>query len=98
MESNRELEEAAQQFAITIQTRPGTLSRLNAIEWFKAGANWQTERMEKSKPDDLLFNKDWESVKTTLAVNFLRLPEDHQRDLIKGIQDLRPDLFNNKTP
>ena len=44
--SNKEtLEEAALNFAITIQTKEGTVSRLNAIEWFKAGAKEQAERM-----------------------------------------------------
>jgi hypothetical protein len=42
---NKELQEAAERFAVTIQTKENTLSRLNAIEWFKAGAKWQEERM-----------------------------------------------------
>jgi len=43
------LEEAALNFAITIQTKEGTVSRLNAIEWFKAGAKEQAERMYSEK-------------------------------------------------
>ena len=39
------LEEAAEKFAINIQTKAGTMSRENAIEWFKAGAKWQKERI-----------------------------------------------------
>ena len=46
MEANKEtLEEAAEKFAINIQTKAGTMSRENAIEWFKAGAKWQAKRM-----------------------------------------------------
>ena len=46
MEANKEtLEEAAEKFAINIQTKAGTMSRENAIEWFKAGAKYQAETM-----------------------------------------------------
>jgi hypothetical protein len=41
------LEEVALNFAITIQTKEGTVSRLNAIEWFKAGAKWQEQQGNK---------------------------------------------------
>jgi len=45
------LEEAAKSFAITIQTKEETASRLNAISWFTAGAKWQLEQMKiKSQP------------------------------------------------
>ena len=47
------LEEAAENFAITIQTKEGTVSRLNAIEWFKAGAKYQAKRMYS---DEEVFN------------------------------------------
>ena len=44
--SNKEtLEEAALNFAITIQTKEGTVSRINAIEWFKSGAKEQAKKM-----------------------------------------------------
>ena len=43
------LEEAAEKFAINIQTKAGTMSRENAIEWFKAGAKWQSTRMYTEK-------------------------------------------------
>jgi len=47
-ESKQEtLEEAAEAFAITIQTKEGTVSRLNAISWFIAGAKWQLEQLNK---------------------------------------------------
>ena len=51
------LEEAAENFAITIQTKEGTVSRLNAIEWFKAGAKWQQEQermYSKEEVQDIL--------------------------------------------
>jgi hypothetical protein len=46
------LEESALNFAITIQTREGTVSRLNAIEWYKAGAKYQAKRMYSEEEVD----------------------------------------------
>jgi hypothetical protein len=42
---DKTLEEAALNFAIAIQTKECTVSRLNAIEWFKAGAKYQSEKL-----------------------------------------------------
>ena len=47
------LEDAAEKFAINIQTKAGTMSRENAIEWFKAGAKYQAKRMYS---DEEVFN------------------------------------------
>ena len=47
------LEEAAEKFAINIQTKAGTMSRENAIEWFKAGFRYQAKIMYS---DEEVFN------------------------------------------
>jgi hypothetical protein len=46
-EKEQILEDAAKSFAITIQTKEGTVSRLNAMSWFIAGAKWQLEQLNK---------------------------------------------------
>jgi len=45
----------------------------------------------------LFFNTNWDQVKTILAANFLRMPKEEQIDLLKGIRELRPELFKSKT-
>jgi|688.fasta_scaffold518210_3 hypothetical protein len=55
------LEEAALNFAITIQTKEGTVSRLNAIEWFKAGAKEQAKKMYSEEDMAESFVACWKS-------------------------------------
>ncbi len=52
------LHEKAVEFAITIQTKQGTVSRLNAIEWFKAGFN-SSQQQTSSLADEVVKQKEF---------------------------------------
>ena len=65
---------------------------LHAAE--RIAALYDQKEIDEFKP--LFFNKDWPEVNTSLLVNFLRLPIEHQRSLVEAMKERVPEVFENK--
>lgn len=98
-DKSKDVEQAAKEFAKQIQTKEGTVSRLNAIEWFKAGAKW--EQGKEATPVDekgaynwtnelvLEFAKQYRFSSSRISIeNFMRELEENPTPIKESIEEV----------
>jgi len=66
-------------------------ANLHAAE--RIAAMYDQKEIDEFKP--LFLNKDWPEVNTSLLVNFLRLPIEHQKSLVEAMRERKPEVFEN---
>lgn len=75
---------------------------INGDEDFKAlrEITWSENRIDEKDQEYLRMpiTENWAELNATLLVNFLRLPEEHQRHLAESMMVKRPDLFKPTSP